>query len=99
MILVILQIVGRFVLWCSLPLAVVVNYQISGQPHQPVLQVALLRIVLFKGSIDPDKDFLGQVFRGVSAGCEPVGKIVDATSKSLDNLLPCRTVACAAPPY
>jgi hypothetical protein len=97
MILMIFEIVRRLVLRCALAFAIVVNHQIAGQPHQPVLQVTLFWIVLRKGSIDSDKNFLGQVFSRVRAGSEAIGKIVNATAIRLDNLFPGRAVTRATP--
>src|SRR5215831_3038747 len=96
MIFVILQIIRNFVLSSALPLAIIVDDQVPGQPHQPVLQIALFWILLVEETINANENFLLQVFSGISSGGKSIGEIVDTTAVSLDNFFPGRTIACAA---
>src|SRR5262245_49422415 len=81
----------------SLSFPVIVNDQVTSQPHQPVLQIALLWIVLLQRPVNPYKDFLGQIFGSVGSGGKSVGKVIDAAGVGLNNHLPCRSVARATP--
>src|SRR5947209_7660345 len=92
---VIFQITGGGVLRRALSLAVVVNNQIPRQPHQPILQVTLLGVVLIEGTINPYEYFLGQVFGGVCSGGKSIGKVVNPSRVRLHNLFPRRAVARA----
>ena len=72
----------------ALAFAVIIDNQITRQPHQPVLQITLLGVVLIQRTINPNKNFLSQIFGGVGAGSEAVGEVIDAPGVTLDNLLP-----------
>jgi hypothetical protein len=97
MVTVIGKIVCMIVVWRPLSFSIVINDEIAGQPHEPVLQVTLFRIVLTQRAINPNKDFLREVFRGVGARSKAVRKIVYTSGVTLDNLLPCRTISSATP--
>ncbi len=56
------EIVGVIIVRCALSFAVIVNDQITRQPHQPVLQVTLLGIVLIQRTVNPYENFLRQIF-------------------------------------
>jgi hypothetical protein len=84
-------------MWRSLSLAVIINYQITRQPHQPVLQIALFRVVLIQRAVHPYKNFLGQIFSRIGAGGKSVGKVVNAARVGLNNLLPSRAIARTTP--
>jgi hypothetical protein len=92
MVLMIFKIVRRFILWRSLPLPVIVDNQIAREAHQPILQIALFRIVLLERTVNPNENFLGQVFGGIGPRGESVGEIVNAPAVGLDNLFPCRAI-------
>ena len=62
-----LDVLGVRVLRRALTAAVVVNYQIAREAHQPVLEVSLLRVVLFERAVDADENFLRQILGGVGA--------------------------------
>src|SRR6266496_4217156 len=81
---------------CALPFAVIIDNQITCQPHQPLLQVTLLGVILIQRTINPDKNFLSQVFSCVSPGRESVSEIIDSSGVAFDNLLPRRTITSAA---
>src|SRR5215813_8284291 len=58
--------------------AVIVNHQISGEPHQPVGQITGLRVILVQGAVDAHEYFLRQILdRFVTSG-EPVCEVEDA---------------------
>jgi hypothetical protein len=61
------------------------------------LQITLLRIVLIQRTIDPYKNFLGQIFGGIGARGKSVGKVVNAAGIGLNDFLPRRAVARATP--
>ena len=96
MVFVFFEIVRGFILWGALSLAIVINDQIARQPHQPVLQISLLRIVLVKRTVDANENFLRQIFGRISAGREPVRQVVNAAAVGLDNLFPGRAITLAA---
>jgi hypothetical protein len=80
------------ILRITLPVTVVIYYQVAGQPHQPICQIALLRIVLIERSVDPYKNFLGQVLGGVDAGRKTVREIEYPPRKKRNDFLPGDTV-------
>ena len=47
--------VGHRILRVPLAMPVIIDYQIAGQPHQPVRQVALFGVVLVERPVDADK--------------------------------------------
>src|SRR5882724_12436938 len=96
MVFVLFEIVRRFILRGALSLAIIVNDEIARQPHQPVLQISLLRIVLVERAVDANKNFLRQVFGSISARRKSIRKIVNAAAVGLDNLFPGRAVTLAA---
>ena len=91
--------VGHRVLRIPLTVAVIVDYQIPRQPHQPIGKIALLRVVLVERPVDSDKDFLRQVLGRFGARREPVGEVEDPPRKRGNNLLPRHAVAAASPPH
>src|SRR5207247_334122 len=95
-VLVIFEVVGGFILRSALPLPEIINDEVPCQPHQPILQVTLFRIVLIERTIDSDENFLCQVLSGVSARGEAISEIVDTAAVVLDDLFPRSTIACAA---
>jgi hypothetical protein len=95
----IFNIVGAGILRVTLAMPVIVNYQVSGEPHQPVRQIALLGVVLLKRSVNSDKNFLGQIFRRFDARCKSKGEIENSPRKLRDDFLPSRTVARATTPH
>jgi hypothetical protein len=58
MIAVVCKVIRMIVVWRPLSFSIVINDEIAGQPHEPVLQVTLLRIVLTQRAINPNKNFL-----------------------------------------
>src|SRR2546421_5500041 len=97
MVFVFFEIVRGFILRGALSLAIIVNDEIARQPHQPVLQISLLWIVLVERAVDANKNFLRQIFGRVSARGKSVREVVNAAAVSLDNLFPGRAVTVAAP--
>jgi hypothetical protein len=79
-------------------MAVIVNYQISGKPHQPVCQIAVFGIVLVERFVNADKNILRQIFGGFDARRKAIGEIKDAPRKGRNNLLPSRSVAGTTTP-
>jgi hypothetical protein len=77
---------------------VIVNYQISGEPHQPIRQIALFGVVLFERAVNPYKYFLSQILSRFDARRETKSEIKNPPRKLRDNLFPSRPVACPAPP-
>ena len=65
------------IVWGALPLAIIVDDEISREPHQPVLQITLFRIVLIQGTVNANKDFLRQVFRRIGARSEAISEVID----------------------
>ena len=65
------------ILRVTLTMTVIVDYQISGQPHQPIREVALFRIVLIKRLVDANENILGQIFGGIDAGGKSVSEVED----------------------
>src|SRR5436853_5980576 len=96
MVFVLFEIVRGFILRGALSLAIIVNDEIAGQPHQPVLQISLLGIVLVERAVDANKNFLRQIFGRVSARRKPISEVVNAAAVGLDNLFPGRAVTLAA---
>jgi hypothetical protein len=92
------QVLALRILRRALPLAVIVYHQITREAHQPVLQVALFRVVLFERAIDADENFLRQIFRRVCARGEAIGEIVDTAGIERHDLLPRRAIARATSP-
>jgi hypothetical protein len=74
----IFHIVSIRILRIALAMAVIVNYQISGKPHQPVCQIAVFGIVLVERFVNADKNILRQIFGGFDARRKTIGKIKDA---------------------
>jgi hypothetical protein len=91
------QIVCEVVVWRALALPVIIDDEIASQSHQPVLEIALLRVVLIQRTINPDENLLSQIFRGVGARRKTVREVVNAAGITLHNLFPRRAVACATP--
>src|SRR6185503_3523514 len=81
----------------ALALPVIVDDQVASQPHQPVLEIALLGVVLIQRTVNPDENFLSQIFGCVGTGGEAVGEVINATGIALHNLFPRRAVARATP--
>src|SRR2546423_6356237 len=96
MVLVIFEVVGGFILRRALTFPIIIDDEVPCQPHQPVLQITLFRIVLIERTIDADENFLCQVLSGVSPRGKTIGEIVDAAAVSLDDLFPRGAIACAA---
>jgi hypothetical protein len=69
--------VGHRVLRVSLAVPVIIDYQISRQPHKPVRQVALFGVILIQSLVDPDKYLLSQVLGSGDAGRKPIRQIKD----------------------
>jgi hypothetical protein len=46
MVTVISKVIRMIVVWRPLTFSVVINDEIAGQPHEPILQVTLFRIIL-----------------------------------------------------
>src|SRR6185503_9043610 len=81
----------------ALALPVIVDDQVASQPHQPVLEITLLGVVLIQRTVNPDENFLSQIFGCVGSGGEAVREIINAAGITLHNLFPRRAVACATP--
>src|SRR5215210_4037370 len=97
MITVVSQIVCEVVVRCALALAVIVDNQVTREPHQPVLQITLLGVVLIQRTVNSNKNFLSQIFCGICARREAISEIVDAAGITLDNLFPRRAIARPTP--
>src|ERR1035437_1738210 len=98
MILVIVDGAGHRVLRITLAVPVIVNYQVAGEPHQPIRKIALFGIVLIERLINTYKNILCKVLGGIDARCEPVRQVKDASRKCRDNIFPRRAVARSGPP-
>ena len=59
------KIISLIVMRGPLAFAIIINDQITRQPHQPVLQITLARIVLIQRPVNSNKNFLRQIFSGV----------------------------------
>src|SRR5205085_9097784 len=94
---VIFKIISMRVVRRALASSVVINYQITRKTHQPVLQVALFRVVLLQRTIDAYENFLRQILRRVCARGKAIGQIVYTARVGLYNLLPRRAIARATP--
>ena len=91
--------IGHRVLRISLTMAIVVDYQIPREPHQPVRQVTLFGVVLIKRSINANENFLGEILRRVGIGCEPVGEIENPSGARLDYFFPGNAIARPRSPH
>jgi hypothetical protein len=91
------EIVGLVVMRRALAFSVVIYDQITSQPHQPVLEVTLFRVVLFQRSVNPNKNFLGQVLGRISTRSKPIGQVVNPSRVAMNNLFPGRTIPGATP--
>src|SRR6185503_5253478 len=89
------NVISLIVMWRSLSFPIVVNYQVTSQPHQPVLQITLLRIVLIQRAVDSYENLLSQIFCGIGTRSKSVGKVVDASGVTLNYLLPSGSIARA----
>lgn len=89
------EIISLIVVRGPLAFAIIINDQITRQPHQPVLQIALARIVLIQRAVNSNKNFLRQIFSSVGARGKAIGQIVDAPGIVMNNLLPGRPVTGA----
>ena len=87
------------ILRIPLPVPVIVNYQISREPHQPIRKVALFRVVLVERLVDPDENFLCQVLGPVDARGKSVSQIKYSPREKRDNIFPRRAVAAACTSY
>ena len=81
------------ILRITLAVPVIVNYQIAGQPHQPVRKVALLRIVLIERSVNADENFLRQVLGRLNVRRKAVREIEDPPRKCRNDIFPGNAVA------
>jgi len=90
--------ISHRILRITLPMAVIINYQITGESHQPIGEVALFCIVLVERPIDAYENLLREIFGGVGARGETVCKIKDTPRIRGDYLLPSRSVARASTP-
>src|SRR3954452_14080343 len=82
----------------ALSLPVMIDDQVPREPHQPVLQVTLSRIVLFQRSINANENVLRQILGGIRARWKAVGEIVYAPRIAMHNFFPCRPVSGTASP-
>ena len=85
--------IGHRVLRIPLTMAVVVDYQIPCEPHQPVRQVTLFGVVLIKCSVDANENFLGEILCRVRVRCESISEIEDPPRERLDNFFPGHAIA------
>jgi len=90
--------VSHRILRITLPMAVIVNYQIAGESHQPIRKVALFCIVLVERTVDAYENLLREIFGSVGARGETVCEIEDPPRIRGDYLLPSRSVARASTP-
>lgn len=95
MISVISEVVSLIVMRGPLTFSVVVDDQVTCQPHQPVLQIALPRIVLIQRSVNSNKNLLCQILGRIRARGKAIGQIVDSPGIVVHNLLPGRAVTGA----
>jgi hypothetical protein len=91
------EIVGEVVVRGTLALPVIVDDEIASKPHQPVLEIPLLRVVLIQRTINPYENFLSQIFCCVGARGKTVREVVNAAGITLNDLFPRRAVARATP--
>jgi hypothetical protein len=91
--------IGHRILGITLPVAVIVNYQIAGETHQPIREIALFRIVLVQCPIDAYENFLGQILGGIRARRKPVREIEDATRICRNDIFPRGAVTGAGTPH
>src|SRR6185436_10390759 len=89
------EIVGLVVVWRALSLAIVVDNQVARQPHQPILQVALFRIILFQRSINSNEDFLSQILSSICSGSKSISQVIYSSRISVDNVFPGRAISRA----
>jgi len=99
MILVVVHRICHRILRISLPMAVIVDYQISGQTHQPVCEVALFGVVLIQSSIDPDEYFLRKILCRIGVRCESIGEVEDPAGKESNYLFPRDAITAACTPH
>jgi hypothetical protein len=78
---VVFNVVGVRILRIALAVPVIVNYQISRQPHQPVRQIALFGVVLIERAVNADENFLRQIFRRFDARRKTIGEIENPPRK------------------
>jgi hypothetical protein len=69
----IFKVVRVRVLRSALAATVIIYDEITREPHQPVLKIALPGVVLFQRAINADKNFLRQILRSVRARGEAIG--------------------------
>ena len=91
------KIIRVIVVRCSLSLSVIIDDQIPREPHEPVLQISLLRIVLIQRAINSNKNFLCQVFSSISARSKAIREVVNPSGVTLNNFLPGRAISGATP--
>jgi hypothetical protein len=82
-----------------LAVPVIIDYQISRQPHQPIRQIALFRIVLKERTVNSDEDFLREVLGSLDIRGETVCKIENPSGKRCYYLFPGKAVACVRPAH
>ena len=87
--------VGHRVLRVPLPVPVIVDYQIACEPHQPICEVALLRVVLVERAVNANKNILCEIFRRVDARGKAVREVEYPSRERGDNILPRRPIACS----
>ena len=76
------------ILRVSLPMAVIVNYQVAGQPHQLIRKVALSGVILVQSAVNTYKNLLRKVFRPFSIRRKPVSKVEDTPRERGHYLFP-----------
>ena len=85
--------IGHRVLRIPLAMAIIVDYQVSREPHQPVRQITLFGIVLIERSVNSDENFLGKILGRVGVRCESVGEIEYPSRERLDYFFPGHAIA------
>ena len=93
MVLVIVNSVCHRILRIALAVPVIVDYQISGKPHEPIRKVALFRVGLLKRLVDADKNVLGEVLGRIDARGKTVSEVEDSPGVGGNDVFPRRAVA------
>lgn len=87
------------ILRIALSMSVIIDYQVSREPHKPVRQISLLGVVLVERSVDSDEDLLCQVFGRVWIGCKSVCEIKYPSRERLHDLFPRQAIARPRPSH
>jgi hypothetical protein len=99
MILMVVDSVGHRILRITLAVPVIVDYQIPSEPHQPIRQVALFRVVLIQSAVDAYENLLGKVFGRLGVRCKAVSEVEYPPRKRRHYLFPSNAIPGSRPSH